>query len=109
MDTAAGVLASRPPQVTGTKAVRVEIKGRVQGVGFRDWTMENAQELGLCGWVRNRRNGSVEALFSGDSASVEEIVEKRCRIGPPAAAVTAVASFPSDEDPGQGFECRFTL
>lgn len=79
------------------------IKGRVQGVFYRDWTVENATELGLKGWVRNRRDGSVEALFSGRPESVTEM-EQRCRRGPPAAMVTGFQVFPSSDDPGPGFE-----
>nr|XP_029117450.1 uncharacterized protein LOC105034407 isoform X2 [Elaeis guineensis] len=95
--------AATPPMPPSTKkTVKVVVKGRVQGVFFRDWTVQNARELGLNGWVRNRRDGSVEALFSGDPNAVYEMVEKRCRVGPPAAAVTALNAFPSDEEPGQG-------
>jgi hypothetical protein len=49
----------------------VVVKGRVTGVGFRDWTASTAELLGLAGWVRNRRDGSVEALLSGDPAKIE--------------------------------------
>ncbi|XP_026663585.2 acylphosphatase [Phoenix dactylifera] len=102
--------AATPPMPPSTKkTVKVVIKGRVQGVFFRDWTVQNARELGLNGWVRNRRDGSVEALFSGDPNAVNEMVEKRCRVGPPAAAVTALNAFPSNEDPGQGFERKPTM
>ncbi|OVA06966.1 Acylphosphatase-like [Macleaya cordata] len=83
--------------------VRVVVKGRVQGVFYRNWTVENARELGLKGWVRNRRDGSVEALFSGDPNSVNDMQE-RCRRGPPDALVTSFQVFPSNDDPGQGFE-----
>ncbi|KAK4757697.1 hypothetical protein SAY87_018998 [Trapa incisa] len=72
-----------------TKTVRVTIKGRVQGVFYRDWTVESASQLGLNGWVRNRRDGSVEALFSGKPDLVDEM-EQRCRRGPPHAMVTAL-------------------
>ncbi|KAK8943522.1 hypothetical protein KSP40_PGU007063 [Platanthera guangdongensis] len=91
------------------KCVRVEIKGRVQGVFFRDWTVENARDLGLRGWVRNRRDGSVEAVFSGDPDAVRDMVERRCRSGPPYSSVTGIASFPWDEDPGQDFQRKPTV
>ncbi|XP_022977761.1 uncharacterized protein LOC111477968 [Cucurbita maxima] len=91
------------PQSNQAKTVRVVIKGRVQGVFYRDWTVENAKELGLKGWVRNRRDGSVEALFSGRPESVTEM-EQRCRRGPPTAMVTGFQVFPSSDDPGPGFE-----
>ena len=71
------------------RSVRVRIEGRVQGVGFRYWTERVASELGLAGWVRNRRDGTVEALLSGPPEDVEEMLE-RCRDGPPSAAVTSV-------------------
>jgi acylphosphatase len=71
------------------RCVRVRIEGGVQGVGFRYWTERVAGELSLSGWVRNRRDGSVEALFCGAADDVAEMLE-RCRDGPRAAAVTAV-------------------
>ncbi|KAL3358307.1 hypothetical protein AABB24_015438 [Solanum stoloniferum] len=89
------------------KTVRVVIKGRVQGVFYRDWTVENAKELGLKGWVRNRRDGSVEALFSGSPEKVQEM-EQRCRRGPPSAIVTGLDVVPCDDDPGTGFERKQT-
>ncbi|KAK8563558.1 hypothetical protein V6N13_006243 [Hibiscus sabdariffa] len=91
-----------------TKTVRVVIKGMVQGVFYRNWTIENASELGLKGWVRNRRDGSVEALLSGSPDSVHEM-EQRCRRGPPASMVTGLQVFPSDDDPGTGFEKKPTV
>ncbi|KAK9290031.1 hypothetical protein L1049_008194 [Liquidambar formosana] len=100
--------ASNPPQSSPSKTVRVVIKGRVQGVFYRDWTVENAKELGLKGWVRNRRDGSVEALFNGNPDSVQEM-EQRCRRGPPSAVVTGLEIFPSSNDPGTGFERKQTV
>ncbi|KAB2087246.1 hypothetical protein ES319_A04G089900v1 [Gossypium barbadense] len=100
--------ASDSSQPSETKTVRVVIKGRVQGVFYRNWTIENATQLGLKGWVRNRRDGSVEALFSGTPDSVEEM-EQRCRRGPPAAMVTGLQVFPSDDDPGTGFQRKQTV
>lgn len=73
----------------GTLAIRVRITGQVQGVWFRAWTVENALSLGLRGWVRNRHDGSVEALFVGRAEDVARMIE-RCHIGPPAARVAAV-------------------
>lgn len=52
------------------RAVHVMVSGRVQGVGFRAWTRRQAATMGLSGWVCNRRNGCVEAVFSGDDATV---------------------------------------
>ena len=67
----------------------VVIRGRVQGVGFRAWTEVTALERGLEGWVRNRRDGSVEALFSGLEHTVAAMIEE-CRSGPPGARVDTV-------------------
>ena len=74
---------------SGRRAVRVRIEGSVQGVGYRYWAERVATELGLTGWVRNRRDGSVEALFCGPAQDVAVILE-RCREGPRAAQVSAV-------------------
>lgn len=70
-------------------ARRIRISGKVQGVWFRAWTVEQANELGLDGWVRNRLDGSVEALVSGAPAQVEAFIE-RCHGGPPASRVDRV-------------------
>ncbi|KAL9278293.1 putative acylphosphatase [Arabidopsis thaliana] len=91
-----------------SKTVRVVIKGRVQGVCYRNWTVENAEQLGLKGWVRNRKDGSVEALFSGPPEAVDEM-HQRCRRGPPAAMVTGLEASPSTEESGSSFEYRSTV
>jgi acylphosphatase len=65
----------------------VVVKGRVQGVWYRQSTLEQAVTLGLAGWVRNLRGGEVEAVFEGEDAAVEEMVAW-CRRGPPLAQVT---------------------
>jgi len=87
------------------RTVRVLITGRVQGVAYRAWTERNAKALGLQGWVRNRRNGAVEALFSGASDRVEEML-KRCRDGPPSAMVGEVAII---EDEGGAAPLGFAV
>ena len=69
--------------------VSVRIRGRVQGVWYRGWTEDQATRRGLRGWVRNRRDGSVEALFCGPAAVVDDMIDA-CRKGPPAARVEAV-------------------
>jgi acylphosphatase len=66
--------------------IHVTIKGRVQGVAFRAWTEREALRLGLEGWVRNRRDGSVEAVFAGNANAVAEMVSA-CRRGPTGARV----------------------
>jgi acylphosphatase len=68
---------------------RLIIRGRVQGVGFRAWTEAMADERGLEGWVRNRRDGSVEAVFAGAQSTVLAMIEL-CREGPPGARVDAI-------------------
>jgi acylphosphatase len=68
---------------------KVMIRGRVQGVGYRAWVEWEATARGLEGWVRNRRDGSVEALFAGPAEVVAEMIAL-CRRGPPMAKVDAV-------------------
>jgi acylphosphatase len=67
----------------------VVIRGRVQGIGYRAWTEVTALERGVEGWVRNRRDGSVEALFSGPEDEVAATIAE-CRRGPPGARVHAI-------------------
>lgn len=76
--------------MTVDRQVRVIVTGRVQGVWYRAWTTEEASELGLRGWVRNRRDGSVEAVFAGASGDIDRMLEL-CRKGPPLAQVEEVA------------------
>jgi acylphosphatase len=68
---------------------QVMITGRVQGVGYRAWVEHQARNHNLEGWVRNRRDGSVEALFAGPANLVSEMVA-RCRRGPSTARVDAI-------------------
>jgi acylphosphatase len=68
---------------------RASIRGRVQGVGYRAWVEHQARRLGLQGWVRNRRDGSVEALFAGTEEIVTNMIAA-CRRGPPSAQVDGV-------------------
>jgi acylphosphatase len=75
----------------------VTIRGRVQGIGYRAWIEDQARASELEGWVRNRRDGSVEALFSGRATVVAEMVAL-CRHGPPSARVDSVISETADED-----------
>ena len=68
---------------------RLTITGRVQGVGYRDWAMATGQRLGLAGWVRNRRDGAVEAVFAGPADAVAAMMEA-CRRGPFNARVDTI-------------------
>ncbi|WP_082512403.1 acylphosphatase [Afipia sp. Root123D2] len=67
----------------------VVIHGRVQGVGFRYWTEDAAHRHGVGGWVRNRRDGTVEAVFAGSSAAVAAMIAD-CKQGPSSARVTRI-------------------
>jgi acylphosphatase len=90
------------------RTVRLRISGRVQAVGYRAFVIDEARRLGLRGWVRNRRDGTVEASAAGAGEAVEQLVEA-CRHGPPAARVTEVAISEDAEDGGVGFEARPTV
>jgi acylphosphatase len=70
-------------------ARRLIVSGHVQGIGYRDWMVSRAQSLGVSGWVRNRRDGTVEALVDGETAAVEELL-RACRRGPRLAEVDAI-------------------
>ena len=67
----------------------VIIHGKVQGVGYRNWTGIVAYRLRLEGWVRNRQDGTVEAVFSGDAATIDRMIAE-CRRGPPMARVDRI-------------------
>jgi acylphosphatase len=81
---------------------RLIVHGRVQGVWYRGWTVDQAEALGLDGWVRNRRDGSVEILVSGPEAAVEELI-LRAHQGPSAARVDRVEVMDTEETPPRGF------
>ena len=67
----------------------VAVTGRVQGVSFRDWTIRQACQLNISGWVRNRRDGTVEALISGSSDKIK-VMLNRLEVGPSSANVTSI-------------------
>jgi acylphosphatase len=91
-------------------AARLVARGRVQGVGFRWFTRSVASALGLAGWVRNRRDGTVEAEVHGDRAAVEALAE-RLRKGPSGTGVSAVDVdwLPDAGAAPGGFEIRPTV
>jgi acylphosphatase len=88
-------------------AARIEVFGHVQGVGFRVFVTRYARARGLRGWVRNRRDGSVEAFLIGESAAVEAVIEQ-CRRGPPMARVDRVENTPAQDDGTPDFSERAT-
>jgi acylphosphatase len=88
--------------------VRLRIEGRVQGVGFRWWVVREATRLALDGWVRNRADGSVEALAMGEESDLRKLAAL-CRTGPAGAAVRSVAADPAEDDGSRGFEQRPTV
>ncbi len=87
-------------------ALHLSIQGRVQGVGFRVALHEVAVELSLDGWVRNRRDGSVEALIRGARAATDAML-RWARRGPPAAGVEHVQVRPATPDETTGLEAGF--
>jgi acylphosphatase len=89
------------------RTVQVRVEGRVQGVGYRAFVEARAIEFGLEGWVRNRRDGSVEAVLQGPAEVVAAMLEL-CRDGPPAAAVTRVVVIGEGVGAFRGFEVRPT-
>jgi len=90
------------------RCVRLRITGRVQGVGYRAWTVETATRLGLRGWVRNRAGGSVEAVATGSADAVSALIEA-CRRGPALARVSDVDVSDGEDDGSEGFTPRSTL
>lgn len=90
-------------------ARQIRVNGRVQGVGYRVSLQDEARKREVSGWVRNRSDGSVEALLQGDTAAVESVIAW-ARRGPPGARVSDVAAVPATEEPAlRGFELHPTL
>jgi acylphosphatase len=88
--------------------VRLRIEGRVQGVGFRAFVEREAVSRGVAGWVRNRRDGGVEAVLSGDQKQIDQIID-RCREGPRGSRADMVKVIDEDGPVGDGFEVRPTV
>jgi acylphosphatase len=76
---------------------QIMIRGRVQGVGYRAWIKHQARLRRLDGWARNRRDGSVEALFAGPPDVVSEMIAV-CRRGPPSSRVEVIEDEPGHSD-----------
>lgn len=85
--------------------VHVYISGRVQGVFFRDSTREKAREVGVNGWVRNMRDGRVEAVFEGDESKVDEMIQW-CHEGPGSARVDQVELSKEEPKGEEGFSVK---
>jgi acylphosphatase len=84
------------------RCARLRIMGRVQGVGYRAWALQEAARLGLRGWVRNRADGTVEALLIGADDAVAAMIEA-CHEGPFAARVREVRVSEAEDDGSAGF------
>jgi acylphosphatase len=89
------------------RTVRLLISGRVQGVGYREWARRQALALGLDGWVRNLRDGCVEAVAQGEDAAVAELIERANR-GPSSARVQHIDVSDGELASASGFEVRRT-
>ncbi|WP_417765772.1 acylphosphatase [Spongiibacter tropicus] len=90
------------------KCVQLRITGKVQGVWYRRWTVGQAKALGLNGWVRNRQDGSVEALVYGPADQVDALIAA-CHDGSPKARVESVTATSAEPEPVTGFQQRPTL
>jgi acylphosphatase len=91
-----------------TTTIRLRIEGRVQGVGYRAWLEREARLRGLRGWVRNRRDGSVEALLIGEDDAVAAAITA-CARGPRLAKVTGVEHIQAEDDGSIGFRELSTM
>ena len=90
------------------RSARLRITGRVHGVGYRVWAVQQAARLGLRGWVRNRADGSVEALVIGEDDAVAAMIQS-CREGPLAARVRDVIVNETEDDGSDGFHSLPTV
>jgi acylphosphatase len=92
----------------------ISVRGQVQGVGFRAFVEHHALRRGVEGWVRNRRDGSVEAVFAGPPPAIEAIIAE-CRVGPPSGHVDALDQREATSDelalrkPGELFSFLHTV
>ncbi|MCD6145176.1 MAG: acylphosphatase [Methanosarcinales archaeon] len=88
------------------KTIHIIVTGRVQGVGFRYFTVRCANNLGLCGWVRNLPDGGVEAVIQGQDDSIEQMIEL-LQEGPGASIVTDLKIEEIEQEEFSGFTMRF--
>jgi acylphosphatase len=95
-------------QPKATETLRVFVYGLVQGVNYRRWLQGEALEREVSGWVRNRKDGTVEAILSGDPKAVDDLV-RACRHGPMSARVDRLHSEPAEYDGTPGFRIEDTL
>ncbi|HSZ75715.1 MAG TPA: acylphosphatase [Rhizomicrobium sp.] len=86
-------------------SLRLRIEGFVQGVSFRNFAIDEARHLGVDGWIRNRADGTVETLVSGDNAAVEKFIAA-CMKGPPGSRVANVEIHKADTPEEKGFRRR---
>ncbi len=90
------------------KARLLRIAGRVQGVGYREWLLREARRNGISGWVRNREDGSVEALLAGEEDGLNAVLTA-CRRGPPLAQVASIEEHFAEPPEEPGFTRRASL
>jgi acylphosphatase len=88
-------------------AVRLIVRGRVQGVGYRWWTVREARRLGVHGWVRNLADGGVEILAMGARGAVMRLADA-CRRGPTAATINGIRQAAAEDDGSSTFDARPT-
>jgi acylphosphatase len=86
-------------------SLRFRIEGFVQAVGYRNFAIEEASRLGLDGWIRNRSDGTVEVLASGETKKIEEFAQA-CMRGPPGSRVTSVEMHNTEPPEEKGFRRR---
>jgi acylphosphatase len=89
-------------------ARRIFIEGKVQGVFFREWTVQRAREIGVAGWVRNLRDGRVEVYATGDAAALDRLLAE-LKQGSPASQVDHVEAHDAAIEPVEGFTRRQTV
>ena len=89
-------------------SLRLKIEGFVQAVGYRNFAIDEARRLGLDGWIRNRSDGTVEALASGDTKKVE-LFAQACMKGPPGSRVKSVEMHNAEPPAEKGFHRRPSL